>query len=159
MTSSIFAYDKLKTIQALRYHFISRKEIKYLMVVVNLFAIISAGLYYFKQILPLAFLFSSLLWFVMMILFWFLLPRMIYAKSASFKDKFKVEMNQTTFSLIHERADKSWPWKAFSTWMESPHFFHIYFNSRSFFLIPKEAFEADEIDHARKILSDNVTRQ
>ena len=159
MTSSIFAYDKLKTIQALRYHFISRKEIKYLMVIVNLFAIISAGLYYFKQILPLAFLFSSLLWFVMMILFWFLLPRMIYAKTASFKDKFKVELNQTTFSLIHEKADKSWPWSAFSTWMESPHFFHIYFNPRSFFLIPKDAFDADEIDQARKILSDNVKRQ
>jgi len=159
MTSSIFAYDKLKTIQALRYHFISRKEIKYLMIIVNLFAIISASLFFFKKILLLAFLFSSLLWFVMMILFWFLLPRMIYTKSASFKDKFKVEMNQTTFSLIHERTDKSWEWNAFSTWMESPHFFHIYFNPRSFFLVPKEAFEPEEIDNARKILSDNIKRQ
>ncbi len=159
MTSSIFAYDKLKTIQALRYHFISRKEIKYLMIVVNLFAIISASLFFLKKILLFAFLFSSLLWFVMMILFWFLLPRMIYAKSASFKDKFKVEINQTTFSLIHERADKSWEWNAFSTWLESPHFFHIYFNPRSFFLIPKEAFDADGIDQARKILSDNIKRK
>lgn len=156
MTSSIFAYDKLKTIQALRYHFISRKEIKYLMVIVNLFAIISAGLYYFKQILPLAFLFSSLLWFVMMILFWFLLPRMIYSKSAAFKDKFKVEMNEISFSLIHERADKTWEWNAFSNWVESPHFFHIYFNSRSFFLIPKEAFDADGVDQARKLLKENI---
>ena len=159
MTSSIFAYDKLKTIQALRYHFISRKEIKYLMIIVNLFAIISASLFFFKKILLFAFLFSSLLWFVMMILFWFLLPRMIYAKSASFKDKFKVEMNQTTFSLIHERTDKSWEWNAFSTWMESPHFFHIYFNPRSFFLVPKEAFEPEAIEQARKILSDNIKRQ
>lgn len=159
MTSSIFAYDKLKTIQALRYHFISRKEIKYLMVIVNLFAIISAALYYFKQISPLAFLFSSLLWFVMMILFWFLLPRMIYAKSASFKDKFKVEMNGISFSLIHEKADKTWEWNAFSTWMESPHFFHIYFNPRSFFLIPKDAFDTNGIEQARKILSDNIKRQ
>lgn len=159
MTSSIFAYDKLKTIQALRYHFISRKEIKYLMIIVNLFAIISASLFFLKKILLLAFLFSSLLWFVMMILFWFLLPRMIYAKSASFKDKFKVELNQTTFSLIHERTDKSWEWNAFSTWMESPHFFHIYFNSRSFFLIPKDAFDADGIEYVRKILSNNIKRQ
>jgi uncharacterized membrane protein YcgQ (UPF0703/DUF1980 family) len=159
MTSSIFAYDKLKTIQALRYHFISRKEIKYLMIIVNLFAIISASLFFLKKILLFAFLFSSLLWFVMMILFWFLLPRMIYAKSASFKDKFKVEMNGISFSLIHERADKTWEWNAFSIWMESPHFFHIYFNPRSFFLVPKEAFEPEEIDNARKILSDNIKRQ
>jgi hypothetical protein len=156
MTSSIFAYDKLKTIQALRYHFISRKEIKYLMIIVNLCAIISASLFFFKKILLLAFLFSSLLWFVMMILFWFLLPRMIYAKTASFKDNFKVELNQTTFSLIHEKADKSWPWSAFSTWMESPHFFHIYFNSRSFFLIPKEAFDDDGVDQTRKLIKENI---
>jgi hypothetical protein len=84
---------------------------------------------------------------------------MIYSKSAAFKDKFKVEMNGITFSLIHERADKSWEWNAFTTWMESPHFFHIYFNSRSFFLIPKEAFETEAIDNARKILSDNIKRQ
>jgi len=159
MTSSIFAYDKLKTIQALRYHFISRKEIKYLMIIVNLFAIISASLFFFKKILLLAFLFSSLLWFVMMILFLFLLPRMLYAKSGLFKDKFKVEMNETTFSLIHERAEKNWEWNAFSSWIESYHFFYIYFNSRSFFLIPKEAFDADGIDQARKILSDNIKRQ
>ena len=156
MTSSIFAYDKLKTIQALRYHFISRKEIKYVMIIVNVFAIISASLFFFKKILLLAFLFSSLLWFVMMILFWFLLPKLIYAKSASFKDKFKVEMNGITFSLIHERADKSWEWNAFSNWMESPHFFHIYFNSRSFFLIPKEAFDSDGVDQARKLFKENI---
>jgi hypothetical protein len=156
MTSSIFAYDKLKTIQALRYHFISRKEIKYLMIIVNLFAIISASLFFFKKILLFAFLFSSLLWFVMMILFWFLLPRMIYSKSAAFKDKFKVELNGLTFSLIHERADKSWEWSAFSTWLESPHFFHLYFNSRSFFLIPKEAFDADGVDEARKLFKENI---
>jgi hypothetical protein len=156
MTSSIFAYDKLKTIQALRYHFISRKEIKYLMIIVNLFAIISASLFFFKKILLFAFLFSSLLWFVMMILFWFLLPRMIYSKSAAFKDKFKVELNGLTFSLIHERADKSWEWNAFSSWVESPHFFHLYFNSRSFFLIPKEAFDADGVDQARELFKENI---
>ena len=156
MTSSIFAYDKLKTIQALRYHFISRKEIKYLMIIVNLFAIVSASLFFFKKILLLAFLFSSLLWFVMMILFLFLLPRMLYAKSRLFKDKFKVEMNEKTFSLIHERAEKNWEWNAFSSWIESYHFFYIYFNSRSFFLIPKEAFDADGIEQARKLLKENI---
>jgi hypothetical protein len=40
--------------------------------------------------------------------------------------------------------------------MESPHFFHIYFNPRSFFLIPKEAFDADGVDQARKIFKENI---
>ena len=38
--------------------------------------------------------------------------------------------------------------------MESPHFFHLYFDNRSFFLIPKEAFEGDlEYEAAKKIRS------
>ena len=158
MTSTIFSYDKLKTIQALRYHFISRKEIKYLMIIVNLFAIISASLFFLKKILLFAFLFSSLLWFVMMILFWFLLPRIIYKKSASFKDRFKVTLDDVEFKLGNERADRSWKWNEFSTWMESPHFFHLYFNSRSFFIIPKEAFEGDAEHLARKIFLEKIKK-
>jgi Na+/H+ antiporter NhaA len=68
MISSAFNYNKPKVIQALRYHFISRREIKLLMIFVNVFAIASAALFYFKQISALAFLVSSLLWFVLMIL-------------------------------------------------------------------------------------------
>jgi hypothetical protein len=55
MTSNTFEYHKQKVIQALRYHFISRKEIKVMMVLVNVFAILSAGLFFFKKISPLAF--------------------------------------------------------------------------------------------------------
>ena len=38
-------YDKPKVIQALRYHFISRKEIRILLIAVNVFAVISAVLF------------------------------------------------------------------------------------------------------------------
>ena len=158
MTSSYFSYNKPKVIQALRYHFISRKEIKVMMVLVNVFAIMSATLFFFKKISPVAFLLSSMLWFVMMILFWFLLPRIIYKKSASFKDRFKVSIDDVEFKLGNERADRSWKWNEFSTWMESPHFFHLYFNSRSFFIIPKEAFEGDTEHLARKIFSEKIKK-
>ena len=156
MTSELFSYHKQKTIQALRYHFISRKEIKMMMVLVNVFAILTALLFFFKKISPLAFLLSSLLWFVMMILFWFLLPRIIYKKSASFKDQFKVGLDEKYFSLQHEKASKSWSWSEFSHWMESPHFFHLYFNSRSFFIIPKEAFPGDDESFARRLFKEKI---
>ena len=139
-----FDYNKDKTIQAIRYHFISRKEIKVMMILVNVFAILSAALFFLKKISPLAFLLSSFLWILMMILFWFLLPRIVYKKSPAFKQKFKVVFNETGMTLETETASRSFAWKEFSTWMESPHFFHLYFNSRSFFLIPKEAFGEEE---------------
>ena len=156
MTSAYFTYNKAKVIQALRYHFISRKEIKIMMVLVNVFAILSAALFFFKKISPLAFLLSSALWFIMMILFWYLLPNIIYRKSATFKDRFRAVLDADCFEIENLRGSRAWEWKEFSSWMESPHFFHLYFNPRSFFIVPKEAFEGDEEHEARKIFAAKI---
>ena len=158
MTSSFFTYNKSKVIQALRYHFITRKEIRMMIILVNVFAILSAGLFFFKKISPMAFLVSSVLWFTLMITFWFILPYSIYKKAATFKDGFKVSLEDQHLFLENNRGSKSWPWKAFSSFIESPHFFHLYFDSRSFFLIPKEAFEGDTVHDARKFFSNKIKR-
>jgi hypothetical protein len=42
--------------------------------------------------------------------------------------------------------------------MESPHFFHLYFDSRSFFIVPKEAFLEQEIPMARKVLAEKIKK-
>jgi signal transduction histidine kinase len=157
MTSSFFTYSKPKVLQALRYHFISRKEIKIMIIVVNVFAILSAGLYYFKKVSPLAFLLSSTLWFILMISFWYILPGIIYRKSATFKDRFKVSFEDQHMFIENERGSRSWPWTAFSTMLESPHFFHLYFDSRSFFIIPKDAFEADQLHEVRQFLKEKIS--
>ncbi len=54
-----FKYDKKQVIQALRYHFLTRPEIKILLICINLFAIASAILYAFKKIQALSFLMFS----------------------------------------------------------------------------------------------------
>lgn len=122
------------------------------MILVNVFAIVSAVFFFLKKISPTAFLVSSLLWFGLMITFWFLLPLTIYKRSATFRDKFKATFGKEEFTIENERGSRSWPWKEFSTTMESPHFFHLYFNPRSFFIVPKDAFEDDEINEARELL-------
>ncbi|MGI8582974.1 MAG: YcxB family protein [Chitinophagaceae bacterium] len=159
MTSSFFTYNKQKVIQALRYHFITRREIKTMIILVNVFAILSAGLFFYKKISPLAFLVSSVLWFTLMIAFWFILPYSIYKKAATFKDGFKVTFEEQHLFLENDRGSKSWPWTAFSSFIESPHFFHLYFDSRSFFLIPKESFESDEVHEARKFLANKISKK
>ena len=155
MISKTFQYDKQKTIQALRYHFITRKEIKIMMILVNVFAIFSAALFFFKKISPVAFLLSSFLWVMMMILFWFLLPRIIYKKSPSFKQTFRVSFTEIALTLENGTATRSFNWKGFSTWIESPHFFHLYFTGKSFFLIPKDAL-AEESDSLRKLCKEKI---
>ncbi len=158
MTSQYFTYEKGKVIQALRYHFISRKEIKFMMILVNVFAITSAVLFYLKKISPLAFLISSVLWFAMMIAFWFFLPLMIYKRNNTFKDKFKATLNDEGFMIENERGSRSWQWNQFSTTLETPYFFHLYFDSRSFFIVPKDAFEGDDVHEARKILKAKIKK-
>jgi hypothetical protein len=158
MTSQYFTYNKQKVIQALRYHFITRREIKIMIILVNVFAIVSASLFFFKKISPLAFLVSSVLWFVLMITFWFLLPQMIYRKAPTFRDRLKAILTNDEFRIENERGGRSWQWGDFSTWMESPYFFHLYFTSRSFFIVPKDAFIDDEVHEARNIFKAKIPK-
>lgn len=158
MTTEFFTYEKPKVIQALRYHFISRVEIKWMMAAVNIFAILSAALFFFKKISPLAFLMSSTLWFIMMIAFWYLLPKMIYKKSETFRDSFKATLGESFFRIENNQHNRSWQWNEFSTWIESPHFFHLYFNNRSFFLIPKSAFPDGKEHEARRLLQQSIKK-
>lgn len=159
MISAYFTYNKQKVIQALRYHFITRREIKVMMILVNVFAILSATLFFFKKISPYAFLMSSVLWFALMIVFWFLMPYMVYRKADTFRDRFRAILSDDEFRIENDRGGRSWNWSEFSTWLESPHFFHLYFNSRSFFIVPKEAFEGDAVHEARKILKAKIARK
>ncbi len=156
MTSKLFTYNKGKVIQALRYHFITRKEIKIMMIAVNVFAILAAALFFLKKISPLAFLLSSALWFTLMIAFWYLLPIIIYKKSGTFKDTFKATLGKDDFIIENERGSRKWPWTAFNITMESPHFFHLYFDARSFFIVPKDAFASEDVKDARKILVSKI---
>lgn len=159
MTSQFFTYNKAKVIQALRYHFITRREIKIMIILVNVFAITSAALFFLKKVSPFAFSISSILWFALMVVFWFLLPQMIYKKATTFQDRMQAILTKDEFRIENDRGGRSWPWADFSTWMESPYFFHLYFNSRSFFIVPKEAFEGDEVHEARKIFKEKIAKR
>ena len=154
-----FGYDKKQVIQALRYHFLNRPEIKILLIFVNVFAILSAVLFGFNVIQPLAFLIFSMLWFILMLVIWRILPGSIYKRSATFKDHFSMSFEENEVVLQTERGSKGWPWKSFSHFVESPYFFHLYFDSRSFFLVPKDSFQdITEIQLARELLRSKIVK-
>ena len=154
-----FGYEKAQVMQALRYHFISRREIKVMLIMVNVFALASITLYALKKITPMAFLVGSFLWIVLMVSFWFVLPMLVYRKAATFKNQFSMTFEDEDFTLSHERGSKSWPWTALKNYLETPHFFHLYFDSRSFFLVPKSGCkDADEIHELRQIIKSKVKK-
>jgi hypothetical protein len=152
-------YKKPQVLQALRYHFISRREIKLMMILVNVFALLAAGLFFFKLITPLPFLMSSVLWLSMMAAFWIWLPMLVYRRSRTFKDSFFVNVDENHLTIETENSNKVWAWREFSSLIETPGFFHLYFDSRSFFLIPKDAFESsDDIHQARQMMRNKISR-
>jgi len=155
-----FTYDKRQVIQALRYHFITRPELRIMIILVNVFALTAAILFYLKKITPLAFLIGSLLWFGLMISIWFILPGVVYRRAATFQDHFTMDFGEDQFTLGNERGSRSWSWKALSSFLESPHFFHLYFDSRSFFLVPKSGCKtSDEIFQLRQLLKEKISRK
>jgi hypothetical protein len=154
-----FSYDKKQVIQALRYHFLSKREIRLMIILVNVFALSSVALFYFRKILPLAFLVGSLLWFALMISFWFILPGLVYRRAATFRDHFSMSFDAETFSVGNERGSRSWSYSELSNFVETPYFFHLYFDNRSFFLVPKDAFtDRDEVFALRQILKEKIKR-
>ena len=152
-----FGYDKRKVIQALRYHFISRREILAMVILVNVFAIASLALYFLGKINSLAFLVGTFLWVVLMISFWFILPIAVYRRAVTFRHEFTMHFEENDFTLAHEKGAKTWPWSALKNFLESPHFFHLYFDSRSFLLVPKTDYmNSDEVFELRKMLRTRV---
>lgn len=154
------SYRKPQVLQALRYHFISRHEIKIMMILVNVFALFAAGLFAFKLITPLPFLMSSVLWLSMMVAFWIWLPMLIYRRSKTFKDSFMVSLNENHMSINTEKGSNQLAWREFSNFLETPGFFHLYFNNRSFFLLPKDSFaSSDDIHWARQIMKSRIGKK
>jgi hypothetical protein len=152
-----FSYDKKQVLQALRYHFLSKREIRLMVILVNVFALLSAVLFYFHKILPYAFLAGSFLWFSLMLTFWFFLPGMVYRRAATFKDHFNLNYDDLSFTVGNERGSRSWQWTDLSNFLETPHFFHLYFDNRSFFLIPKNAFvNSDDVYEFRQVLKERI---
>lgn len=145
MTCS-FTYDKKQVIQALRYHFVGRPEIRLLIIAVNVFAIGSLLAYVFVKISPFAFLLSSSLWLMLMIAIWWGMPLLVYRQTRAFQHEFTMQFSVVGFELHHDGQGKSWNWKSLHHFTETPHFFHLYFDARSFWLLPKAVLsDADRI--------------
>jgi amino acid transporter len=149
-------YNKNQTLQALRFHFISKREIKILLIVVNLFAITAAILFYSKKIRPEPFLLGTCVWLLLMVGIWFLLPITVFNKTALFKQQFIASLNESCLRFEAENSYSEWLWTEFKSYTESPNFFHLYLNERSFLLLPSAELTQDVRQEIRAILRNHI---
>ena len=154
-----FGYDKKQVLDGLRGHFFGRPEIRIMVIMINVFAILSAILFALKKIQALPFLIFSVLWFCLWISVRRLLPLSIYKKSATFRDTFTLTLEDRGLLLETKKGSQLWEWNDFSAFKETLYFFHVYFNARAFFLIPKDSFkDITEIQAARKMLKERIKK-
>jgi YcxB-like protein len=154
-----FGYNKKQVLDGLRSHFFGRLEIRILFILINIFAILSAVLFYFKKIQPLSFLIFSFLWFLLWLGIRRILPLTIYKKSHTFRDNFTMNFNPAAVQLNTEKGEQIWPWERFSEFKETQYFFHLYFNAQSFFLVPKDAFgEIADLQEVRALIKDKIKK-
>ena len=154
-----FSYNKKKVLQALRYHFISQKEIRILFIVIIVFDIISGILYFMGKIRPDPFLLGSAIWFFFLISFWILLPGIIYKRSVTFRETFTIYFQPSYIALENDKGRVEWEWKRFTSYFESPNFFHLYFSTKSFFLVPKDGMSKDEHHEVRVLLGNHIQKK
>jgi len=123
-----------------------------MIIIVNLYAILAAVLFFFKKIRPEPFVLGSFIWMLMLLAVWYILPYTIYKRSIkTFTDKFIIQFTDEQILLENENGEAHWHWGDFTKYIESPHFFHLYFNPKSFFLVPKEGLD-DANKHALRQL-------
>jgi hypothetical protein len=150
------SYNKKKVMQALRFHFIAQKEIRILFIVIILFDLISGILYFTGKIHPAPFLLGAVIWFFFLISFWYLMPGIVYKRSETFRDTFTIYFQPAYIALENNKGRVEWDWKRFLYFFESPHFFHLYFSEKSFFLVPKDNVSSDDLPAVRSLVSSRI---
>ena len=154
-----FSYDKKKVLQALRYHFIAQKEIRILFIVVLLFDVVSGVFYFTNKIRPEPFLLGAAIWFCFLIAFWYLMPGAVYKRSQTFREKFTIYFQPSYIALENDKGRVEWQWNRFTNYFETPYFFHLYFSTKSFFIVPKDDISPDDQSQIRSLLNEHVKQR
>src|ERR1700760_1724618 len=127
-----FGYNKKQVLDGLRGQFFGRPQIRIMVIMINVFPLLSAVLFALKKIQALPFLIFSVLWFFLWISIRRLLPLSIYKKSATFQDTFILNLEDQGILLETKKGQQLWEWSVFSGFKETAYFFHVYFDARSF---------------------------
>jgi hypothetical protein len=136
-----FHYEKTAVINALRTHFLSRRETKILRILVVVF-FLAALWAYTKGVVPYSLVVVIFAVIVLLTLvFWFVLPRSIYRKTRTFAEpSITLGFDDEGISIGTHAGAHRLPWNSFNRVLESQDFYYLYRSNNSFFLIPANAF-------------------
>ena len=80
------------------------------------------------------------------------MPNIFYKKTALFTYDWDFSFDNQKASLQSLQGEAAWNWEEVSHYFESPHFFHIYFGPKTFFIIPNDNMTLETKQTLRAIL-------
>jgi hypothetical protein len=153
-------YQKSEVLQALRYHFIRKPEVRVMIILVNVFALLSMVLFALGLASPLPFLTGTALWLSLMLAVWRWMPLAVYRRNRTFRDSFTVRLEDAHLFLSREGGSRTWAWREFTHYYETPAFFHLCFGEQGFLLLPKESMLGEGVvSRARRMISAGVPKR
>ena len=150
-----FSYNKEDVLNALRYHFMQRGEIKVYRNTLIILLLVTLTGFFLNLVTPNALIGIIAMVALVVWAFWYLLPVSTYNKAATFKDEIRLRYSDEGL-LISTRISnhqRQLSWNNFTQVVETPKFFFLYRDKKSFLLIPTSAFESEA---ARNKFSDLV---
>jgi hypothetical protein len=80
------------------------------------------------------------------------MPNIFYKKTALFSYTWDFSFDTQKANLQSSQGEASWNWDELTHYFESPHFFHIYFGPKAFFIIPTDDMSLELQHELRTIL-------
>lgn len=136
-----FQYEERNVINALRFHFMNRPEIK-LFKTILIVTIVFVFVGYFTNFITLKTLvWIFLLLIVLILFFWYILPFSVYKRAKTFKEpEITLRCTEDTLTIVTKQGESRIPWSRFSSVVETQACFYLYRTNKSFFLIPAYTF-------------------
>ncbi len=135
-----FHYNKPEVINALRFHFLNKGEIKALQAILILLLLFALAGFLMNIVTPAVLAAIMLMLVIVVAAFWYILPVSIYNKAATFKESIRLQYNDEGMTIGTHVGQRLVLWQNFNRVVETRDFFYLYRDAKSFFLIPTAAF-------------------
>lgn len=141
-----FSYNREDVLNALRYHFLQRGEIKVFRNALVILLLATLAGYFFSLVTTNTLIGISAMVVLLLWVFWYLLPVSTYNKAATFKDQIRLHFSEEGMAISTRASEhqRQISWNNFTQVVETKKFFFLYRDKKSFFLIPTSAFETED---------------
>ncbi|WP_298736475.1 YcxB family protein [uncultured Chitinophaga sp.] len=141
-----FSYNKEDVLNALRYHFLRRGEIKVFRNTLCILLLATLAGFFFRVVTLNALVGIAAMTALIAWAFWYVLPLSTYNKAATFKDEIRLRYTEDGLLISTRASDhqRQLSWNNFSRLVETRKFFFLYRDKKSFLLIPTSAFENED---------------